>query len=399
MRKIGVVLLGLIMLTTLLSSLATAAPSDGLADSPVILLEALNSDESPAENVTVTIRALTGNGGVVFRGETDRRGQVKFISKAPADVLKAAPGDVADMVYEAYFVTADGQIRSSVFSVPHLKRSEAISAEDRKRLEPEFTQKVQVQFEDNAVVKSESTDITQDAVTAAEWCEWMGSGVHLCLVDQRYYNEDTLITDVHSDTGERVEITLTSSSRVKIDVGYKNKFMNAWDVNGTVTLSADVSATTVDYGFNNNMGRLGRHIYATYKYLYERREWRYHDQDQGTWHVFDEEHKVIPISLVGPSTLTIWFSDSRNGKPVADVRNHVYGDRFPIFNEGSNTLSYSSEHGFSAAASIPTPAGTFTPSLTTAFGSSQRIQWSTTTDNIYWHYDLDRSGKMWYVTR
>lgn len=397
MRKTGVILLSLIMLTTLLSTLATAAPSPGLTDSPVIVLEALNSDGSPAENVTVTIRALTGNGGVVFQGETNRQGQVNFISRVPADILKAAPGDVADMVYEAYFTTPDGQVRTSVFSVPHLKQSEAISVEDRRRLEPELTQKVQVQFQNNAVVKSESTDIVPDAATTQEWCEWMGNNVYLCLVDQRFYNEDTLITDVHSDLGENIDITLTSSARVKIDVGYKNKFMNTWGVDGRVTLSADVKSTSVDYPLTNNMGRYGRHVYATYKYLYERREWRYHNQ--GTYQVFDEEHKVIPISLVGPSTLTIWFTDSRNGKPVSDVRDGLYGDRFPIFKEGHATISYSSEQGFSVAAIIPTPVGSFSPSLTTAFGTAQKIKWHTTTDNIYWHYDLDRSGKMWYVTR
>lgn len=75
---------------------------------------------------------------------------------------------------------------------------------------------------------------------------------------------------------------------------------------------------------------------------------------------------VTPVSFNGGAGLDWWYLDSRDGKPASQVLSCSYGcNVFKVTNATSTTKSYSSEYTFGVGASVPTPAGTFTPSVST----------------------------------
>lgn len=89
---------------------ALSAPVSQVTTAPVTAPRALDMDGRLAENVIITVRALTGSVGVVFRGMTDKRGRVDFTSKVPARVPEAAPGDVADMRAWLHLIVLCGRV-------------------------------------------------------------------------------------------------------------------------------------------------------------------------------------------------------------------------------------------------------------------------------------------------
>lgn len=356
------------------------------------MLEALDKDGRPAQNVVVTVRALTGGSGIVFQGMTDKQGRVNFTSKAPAEMLKAAPWDVADMVYEVYFVTP-GEVRSTTFSVPHLKRPEAVSPKDKETIERGREKQLQVRVQADATTLSEvnATEAMGTVTPSQLGCVMIGLGWEACVTEEQAYTKETEIARVFSDDGEQVEVTFATGSKVKIESGLKSG-SGSWSVDGSVALSTSTT-TSVAYSFTNSVGKMGRAIHANYEYLYQKKEINYQYKYQYT------EHTVTPIRLVGSSTYYYWFNDSRNGKTVSDVQNNVYGGWFSVNSNASTTKSYTKENEYSLAASVPTPVGTFSPKVTTAYSTAHTIKWSTNSSNTYYHYDWDRSGGMWYVTR
>lgn len=111
------------------------------------------------------------------------------------------------------------------------------------------------------------------------------------------------------------------------------------------------------------------------------------------------DYSTVPTALVGSSTKVEWVYNSNNGKPVAGVNAGTYGAKFSINNTTSTTKSYASEKTYGGAMSIPTPVGTFSGSVTTAYRTSHSITWSTTLANTtFYHYDMDNTLQMFYAT-
>jgi hypothetical protein len=110
------------------------------------------------------------------------------------------------------------------------------------------------------------------------------------------------------------------------------------------------------------------------------------------------EYKTVPTALVGSSTKEEWVYNSNNGKPATGVAAGQYGAWFAINKNASTTKSYSKEKTYSNAFEIPTPVGSFSGSVTTAYKSAHSINWSTTNNTTYYHYDMDNTLSMFYAT-
>lgn len=405
MKKIYLNFLLTMLLTTVITTNpASASTEERLNSSPELTFESLDSNGDILEGTMVTVINISEgeNARVVFQEKTDKHGKVKFKSIISQDNLNRSPGDIADAVYEVYFVSPEGEISKELFSVPHVKSSSKISNKELVKLEKERVKEVKMKFRGDSPKKDKldtnTSNEAQPISISALGCVDLGYTGSYCVNDERYYTADTKIGEVNLSYGETVAFNLTSSSRVAISSGIKGA--DGWTKDSSVTLTSD-TATSTDYTIPGNclvsgstsQCNLTRSVYAKYYYRYQQKDFYY----QGS--LVRKEYTVTPIQLNGSSTKAVWSTTTNNGKPVSGVIANNYGAYFVISSGSSTTKSYSKEFAFTAAASIPTPVGTFGAGLNTSYKDAHSVKWSTSTSSKYYHYDLGTYNAKWYVTK
>lgn len=404
-KRIVTMLILIFLLSTFSSNaFATNDSIDLLSDSPSITIEAIDQNGNIAVGTTVYITALTGGKSeIVLKEVIGESGKIQFKSIIPYEILQQAPGDVADMVYEILLISPDGEVKKEIISVQHPKNIQTLSVNDRMVLESDSLKEVKIQFTGDTldkVVPPQTNNDNKLANSSSDNCYYNGSAT-LCIVEEQYYTRPTKIGTVNVASGERVDFNLTSSAKVKLDIGYKSSPTSTWSVNGNVSLTSDVS-TGVDYIVDGQCRifwgtlecNLNRDLYANYEFRYTKTDW-YNDLG---YYMFTT-YEVVPTRLIGSTNQETWNYLSQNGQSVADVTNNRYGAYFVITSRASTTKSYSAEQTFSIGFDVPTPVGTFSAKSETSYRTSHTIKWSTTSSSLtFYHYDWDNTGKMYYVT-
>lgn len=386
------------------SSLQTSSGQELLADRPEVTLEAMDKSGTPVEGAWITILSLTDGGEIVFQGQADPTGRVHFASSLPA-TANIRRVNVIDAVYEAYFVAPTGEIQVRTFSVPHVKELAKTSVKDRESLERGRIKTVTATLNvAEKMLPSQQTQPPNDAEVGimALGCTYLGYDSKVCVEDEQTSSQLTLIAKINVGNQERVDFTLTQSANVSLQSGFKSAEGSPWGIDISYTQSADTS-TGIDYSFTGTCVYVGgytcnpgRNVFAYYSFLYQKKAYYYKDG------FLRREWTVKPMGLFGSTSYYEWYNDSRNGKPVTDVIGGMYGAKFEIFNDpfaGSTTRSYTTEKTFAAAFTVPTPVGSFTGGLTTAYKSAHTIKWSTTSSTHFWHYDYSTSNGDLYVTQ
>lgn len=397
--------------TTILSTpkIEITTADKALQTKPEVILESLNELGNPEPGTYVTVKDMSDAKKVVFQGRTDENGTVKFTSVASDEFLKKSIGNVADIVYEVFFVVPGGEVTRKVLSVPHIKDPSKVDSFDQKVLEKTRDKKVSVKatkakdISNKQALSSESTSNIQPLGTVGT-CDILMDGYKRCTTAAQDYSVSTKVGSVNVGSGEQVDFNLTSSAKISLAAGYKLD-SNPFSPSGSVSLSADTS-TSVDYSFGGTCAYFGstlycdtaRNVYAMYQYHYEQTKLYRYDVLQRT------EETVTPIGLVGGSTEYSYTQDSNNARPVSSVIANSYGPYFSVYNKStgssSTTKSYKSERTYGLAFTVNTPVGAFQGSATTQYANSHTIKWyvpsvSTTT---FYHYDYSTNGGSYYVT-
>ncbi|MUT67098.1 hypothetical protein [Paenibacillus sp. NEAU-GSW1] len=374
-----------------------------LSDEPEVVVESLDKNGKPVENTDVVVKSLSDDSGIVFTGKTDKKGQIRFKSKVSAEQIASAPGNAADAVYEIWFSSPDNELSREVVAVPHIKDRGKAEPNTLKELEKSRKKLVKTIFkgEKKAPPKKEKQTAGQ-VQTLALVCEPLVGMYKACNKTDTTTSHETKIGSFNVSSNETVAFSMTSSAKVTINIGYK-KNSDPWTYNGAVSLSSDTS-TTVDYSVPGTCMYIGssmqcnltRDVYAWYKYRYQKYDVYYGNTYEWT------ENSVTPIELNGSSVKENWYSNGNNGKPYADVTASKYGAPFVIGNKGtsaSTQKSYTSERSFTAGVSVSTPIGTFNSDVVTAYKSAHSIKWTAGAGYTFAHYDMDNTGRNWYVTK
>ncbi|MFB9326733.1 hypothetical protein ACFFSY_12480 [Paenibacillus aurantiacus] len=386
-----------------------------LSETPAVTIEAVDSKELPVENAAVAIFALSEDDHKkpVFEGKTDKKGQIIFESRLSQKKIDSAPGEVADAVYEAYFVSPEHELTREVFIVPHAKNSIKLKSDKESKkalkvLEKDRIKTVKTKFTGKDIPqKTEAASKENSLVSpmAVGDCYEFGGGVgyRICTKEEIQYNADVKVATVHLGSNEQVQFTLNSGAKVSLSSGVKKNGATGWTLNGSLGYSVDIN-TGADLTVNGKCiydnityCNVARDIYVWYYYLYKKSDVMYYNTYQ--W----SEYSITPIRLNGPSSTAKYYVSSMDGKPSADVFNNKYGALFEVFNNstgtGSRPYSYTTEYTFAAGVEIPIPVGTWSNSVTTAFRTAHNFVWKTSVVGAnYVHYDYDGTGKMWYVT-
>ncbi|GAA0134914.1 hypothetical protein YSY43_17540 [Paenibacillus sp. YSY-4.3] len=369
---------------------------------PSVTIEALNNKGESVEGF-LTLRVISGGESkVIYNGSLNSDGKYSFNSTAPEQLETA--GDVFDVVYEAIVSSPDGEFAVEHFAVSHVKNGAINSFSAKANLNEEQIVSIAFSGENNA--NSYSTPSSQFSTNAAisNWgpnCTGDPIGNYNCVDQEVYYTRPTKIGTVNVSSGETVTFSLSSSARVSIQKGVKASPSSSWSSNGSLTLATD-SGTTVEYTipgqcqifWGSTECNLQRDIYANYQYRYSKVS--FYNQFGYAF----TEYYVVPTNVVGPSPQqgNEWVYNSSNGYSVASAKNQPQW--FTVYSGASNTKSYGSERTFSAGFDVSTPVGSFGGSVTTAYKNAHSIKWSTTQSNTtFYHYSLDSSGTMFYVTK
>lgn len=397
-----------------------------------VLIQVKKSDGSSSSSADIVLIDLTGSSEVVYRGETDARGDI-YITNTElkrASKLNAQP----DIVYEAFILSDEGTLTRTVFSLPNpnYKTKEVVLKENNAQKSSSINKIVLIEDE---AIKEETEEATEEKVegiaelsktiedngsfetnelsaqnvsASSTGCFTLVESYIKCPIASNTIGADTKIAAINVGSGESVAFNLTSSAKVSLQAGSKRD-TSAFSVAGSVTLSAD-SSTSVDYNFGGSCGYFGssfscnltRNVYAKYSYLYEKFEIKRYGVVQWT------ETTVTPIKLEGSSSTYEYTYNSNNGRAVSTLlaNANTYGVPFEVFHkaapigDGRTTKTYSSEKTFTGGIAVPTPAGTFSGNVTTAYKNSHSITWfiSSVSATTYYHYDYKTNGQEYYVT-
>lgn len=377
-----------------------------ISEQPEVILQSLDITGKSQPGVGVAIRDLSDTKTVVYRGVTDEFGQLKFKSNVSNDFINKSTRNVVDAVYEAYFISPDGDLVRTVFSVPHVKDRSKLDQKELKLLEKNRDKNVVVKQAKTAnQILAQDIETTSPASTSASNCEILVDGYEKCLVESHTYSVPTKVASINVASGEKVDFNLTSSAKVNLQAGYK-KDSNPFSYSGSVSLSTDTS-TSVDYSFGGSCMyygssyscNLARNVYAQYTFLYENYQMMRYGTLQWT------EVDVTPTGLAGGSPQADYSYSDNNGRSASSVINNSYGANFAVYNNSSagsssTTKSYTTEKTYSGAFSVATPVGTFSGGVTTAYKNSHSIKWyvPSVSSTTFYHYDYGTSGQDWYVT-
>ncbi|WP_270166864.1 hypothetical protein [Paenibacillus sp. SYP-B4298] len=375
-----------------------------------ITIEAVNKDGEPTTGF-LTLRVLhEEKSSVIFNGELNENGAYTYDSIIPEGI--SAPGEVVDVVYEAIVTSQNGEVAVEHFVVSH-------DRVDKKNFEIKSKNTFEILNSNPQIItmivseRDTTNDVSQITATPSQsninvgitsWgpnCTGDPVGNYHCVDSEVYYTKPTKIGTVNVANGETVNFSLSSSARVSIQRGVKLSPASNWSANGSVTLTAD-TGTTVDYSISGQCRifwgssecNLQRDLYANYQYRYSKIS--FYNQ----FGYLFTEYYVVPIALVGPSPVqgNEWSYNSTNGYTLASAKSQPQW--FTVYQGASNTKSYGSERTFSGGVEVSTPVGSFVGSITTAYKNAHTIKWSTSlTNTTFYHYSLDSSGSMFYVTK
>ncbi|QNK58009.1 hypothetical protein [Paenibacillus sp. PAMC21692] len=367
-----------------------------------ITLEAFNIEGKPEVGTVVTVRLLNTveEPEVVFQGEVDKSGKILFNAKKTTKRLEDTPSDIQDYVYEVSFVSPLAEFKLEYFTVSKPKEGKQIAHKDLESLEAAQPTNVKINFkgEDNRP-KNDKDKPVSTLADRPDGCFYIGNFVYRCTVNANEYTQDTRIGGVNLSNGEKASFKLTTSAQNSLSTGFKGTG-SGWSIDNSVKMTS-VSGTTATYNFDGTCISFNgssicngatRGVYAKYLYRYEEQEiWLRNDY-------LRTEHRVFPKSFVGSSATVQWFHNVSNSKPKAEVIANQHGAYFEISKNASTTKSYSTDREYTLAFTIPTPIGSFNGNNTTVHKNAHEMTWSTTTNNIYYHYDMGTNNSMYFAT-
>jgi len=399
--------LALILISSMLVVPVNASESDFsiMENNPQIVIKSDYAEEGTRVSVKV-LESDYVKEETVFYGTVKPNEPLVLTPEISQDIFNDEV-QIIDLVYNVTLVSPDNHIQMEYVSIPYVSEKHPIKHDVISELNNLQTVTIESNFnQDNhynipKVGTAPNNSMSLAAAPNYLSCERLDSFVEKCILETRGYSVPTKIATVHVGDGEKVKFNFKTGANIKVGIGYKKG--SSWTVEGTTSKSIN---STLHYDFTGSSSTNTQYdLYANVDYVYEKFDLVALPSSGGSAGqriVIGTEYKLIPGKVIGPADTPIKsVKNSNNGKPASEVLADKWGANFTIQSVTGLTKYYSVESTFSGGLSIATPAGTFTSSVSTSYVKSHEIAYSVPSGSKYkyLHYDLDRKGKEFYVTR
>ncbi|MFD2116303.1 hypothetical protein ACFSTH_08550 [Paenibacillus yanchengensis] len=382
-----------------------SASLKSLQEDSEVSMDIVDENGQLVPNADVTVLSISEDHKLIYQGKADENGNATFKVSLSNESKASQVSVVATGVYEIYYVNpTNNEMETMNFSVQFLKENVKVSQKDFEELKGQRKIKLKGKFNNDkskqpknyvdATNVSALTQLANYPGTGPNCVSGGGNGYTICTNASTDSNQEVKIGTVNVGSDEKVTITNSTSSTVKLSSGIKTSTSAGFSNSGDVSVANTSGTYTINGKCIYNNGtycNVSADFYGYFTYNYTSKSVWYMGVKQY------DEYKVTPVKYDGPSARLDYNTTSNNGYTVTAAK--LAPGYFEVSSVASAEKLNTSEKTYAASVSFPTPAGSFTGNTSTTYANTTKYLWAPLTPTstvIYGHYLVNG---FYHVTR